>query len=122
MSWIRRTDTRRRYLPLIAAIPLAALTAGGVAVTAAAQPAAATQPAGHVQPGRTAGFVLDHGRYLPAAAPHGLENLVASPLAPIGINDTGQVTGSYSTQPGGNAASCWTGTGTSSCRSTCRAR
>jgi uncharacterized membrane protein len=60
----------------------------------------ATKPAGNAtagaaSPGRTVGFVLDHGRYLPVAAPRGVADLVSGPLSPFDINDRGQIVGSY---------------------------
>jgi hypothetical protein len=65
-----------------------------VHLAAAAKPTGNTTP-GTASPGRIAGFVLDHGRYLPVAPPRGLEDLVSSPLSPFDINDHDQITGSY---------------------------
>jgi len=69
-------------------------TPPAVKLAAAATPAGSTTP-GAASPGRTAGFVLDHGRYLPVAPPRGLEDLVSGPLGPFDINDRGQIVGSY---------------------------
>jgi probable HAF family extracellular repeat protein len=74
-------------------------TSPAVKLAAAAKPAGNTAP-GTASPGRTAGFVLDHGRYLPVAPPRGLGDLVSSPLGPVGINDRGQVVGEYQVADG----------------------
>jgi hypothetical protein len=92
MSWIRRTTAGRGrvYLTLTATPALviglawaaAPATPPTVQLAAAAKPAGDTTP-GTASPGRIAGFVLDHGRYLPVAPPRGLEDLVSSPLSPV---------------------------------------
>jgi probable HAF family extracellular repeat protein len=104
MSWIRRTTAGRGGMCLTLTATSAVViglawaaapaTSPAVKLAAAAKPAGNTAP-GTASPGRTAGFVLDHGRYLPVAPPRGLGDLVSSPLGPVGINDSGQVTGSY---------------------------
>jgi len=103
MSWSRHTTTGRRsmYLSLAAASVLAIGVAWALAP--ATRPAVNLTSAkltgkiatGNTNPGRTAGFVLDHGRYLPVAPPGGFEDLVASPLSPLDINDRDQIVGSY---------------------------
>ena len=104
MSWIRRTAAGcgRVCVALAATSALVTGLAWAVApgAPAAVKLAAATEPAGTtmsgaVSPGRTVGFVLDHGRYLPVAPPRGLEDLVSGSLSPFDINDGGLIVGSY---------------------------
>jgi probable HAF family extracellular repeat protein len=95
----RGTVSRSRLYPTLAAAfaLTGAVWAAALAATSAlgAELADAARPPAGAAPVRTAGFVLDHGKYLPVAAPPDVQNLVAGPLSPLGINDRGQVTGSY---------------------------
>jgi probable HAF family extracellular repeat protein len=74
----RTRISRRIYLPIAAAVAVAALTAAVDGARAQSQP------------GALSGFILDRGRYITIAAPRAGDEPV-----PIGINDHGQIVGEY---------------------------
>jgi hypothetical protein len=49
------------------------------------------------------GFLLERGRFKPVALPPGLEDLTLRGIAPIDLNDRGQIVGTYEEPIGGAA-------------------
>jgi probable HAF family extracellular repeat protein len=94
------------------AVAGAAVATTLMAATAAASPPApmaapATGPAQQgADPDRRAGapppgFLLDRGRFKPVTVPPGLEDLTLRGIAPIDLNDRGQIVGTYEEPSGG---------------------
>jgi uncharacterized membrane protein len=110
MASTARSSTGRGRLGLAVAAALA-LTALTVSTAGAAPPpgdtgvtaTAPTQSAGRTASSPrsdTPGFLLERGRFLPVAIPRGLEQLAPRGISPIGINERGQIVGSYADPAG----------------------
>jgi probable HAF family extracellular repeat protein len=102
-STARPTIRRRLRLAVAGAVMLTSLTA---ATAAAAPTLLGGQAPAMTRPGASPdqdpragspppGFLWERGRFKPVAIPRGLEDLAPQGIAPIGINDRGQIVGTY---------------------------
>jgi probable HAF family extracellular repeat protein len=103
MACAARSNVRRHLRLVVAgAVVLTALTAATAraSVPPVEAPAAGpTRPVSSTSPRVAArpapGFLLERGRFKPVAIPRGLEDLAPQGIAPIDINDRGQIVGAY---------------------------